>query len=58
MFLGLKWVYSKQHIQDLFLYPLASLYLLVGAFNPLTFKVIVRICISTGIFSIVIGLFL
>ena len=33
-------------------------YLLVGAFNPFTFKVIIDIYVSIGIFLIVLGLFL
>ena len=36
----------------------ASLCFLVGVFNPLTFEVIINIYVSTGIFLIVLGLFL
>ena len=35
-----------------------SLCLLVGAFNPFTFKVIIDIYVPIGIFLIVLGLFL
>ena len=34
-----------------------SLYLLVGAFNPLTFKVIIDTYVPIGIFLIILGLF-
>ena len=37
---------------------LASLYLLIGAFNPFTFKVIIDMYVPITIFSIVYGLFL
>ena len=40
--LGLKWVYCRQHIYGFcFGIHSANLCLLVGAFNPLTFKVII-----------------
>ena len=35
-----------------------SLYLLVGVFNPFTFKVIIDIYVPIGILLIVLGLFL
>ena len=35
-----------------------SLYLLVSAFKPFTFKVIIDTCVPIGIFLIVLGLFL
>ena len=58
MSLGLKCVPSRQHIYGFcFCIPLASLYLLVGAFNPFTFKVIIDIYVPIAIFLIVWGWF-
>ena len=57
--LGLKWVSCKQHIYgSYFCFHSVSLYLLVGAFNPFTFKVIIDIYVPTGIFLIVLDLLL
>ena len=57
--LGLKWVSCRQHIYgSYFCIHSASLYLLVGTFNPFTFKVIMDVYISIAIFLIVWGLFL
>ena len=56
---GLKWVSCRQHIYgSCFCIQSASLCLLVEAFNPFTFKVIIDICVPTGIFLIALGLFL
>ena len=57
--LGLKWVSCKQHIyRSCFCIHSASLCLLVGAFNPFTFKVIIDVYVSITIFLIVLGLLL
>ena len=57
--LGLKWVTCKQHMYgSCFCIHSVSLYLLVGVFNPFTFKVIIDTYVPTGIFLIVLGLFL
>ena len=56
--LGLKWVSCRQHIYgSCFCIHLASLGLLIGAFNPFTFKVIIDIYVSIAIFLIVWGWF-
>ena len=52
--LGLKWVSCRQHIYgSCFFIHSASLCLLVGAFNPFTFKVINDIYVPIAIFLIV-----
>ena len=58
VFLGLKWVSCRQHIyRSCFCIHSASLCLLVGAFNPFTFKVIIGMyvhCVgyvSVGLFD-------
>ena len=52
--LGLKWVSCRQHIyRSCFCIHYASLYLLVGAFNPFTLKVIIEIYVPFAIFLIV-----
>ena len=57
--LGLKWVSHRQHIYgSCFCIHSASLCLLVGAFNPFTFKVIIDMYVPITIFLIVLGLFL
>ena len=57
--LGLKWGSCRQHIYgSCFCIHSANLCLLVGAFNPFIFKVIVDMYVSTAIFLIVSGLFL
>ena len=57
--LGLKWVSCRQHIYgSCFCIHSASLCLLVGAFNPFTFKVIITMYVPITIFFIVMGLFL
>ena len=49
--LGLKFISSGQHIYGYcFCIHSASLCLLVGAFNPFTFKVIIDIYVSIAIF--------
>ena len=49
--LGLKWVSCRQHIYGFcFRIHSASLCLLVGAFNPFTFKVIIDIYVPIAIF--------
>ena len=59
MSLGLKWVSCKQHIYGSYLFiHSVNLYLLVGAFNPFTFEVIIDAYGPIGIFLIVLGLFL
>ena len=51
--LGLKWVSCRQHIYgSCFCIHSASLYLLVGRFNPFTFKVIIDIYVPIAIFLI------
>ena len=56
--LGLKWVSCRQHIYgSCFCIYSVSLYLLVGAFNPFTFKVIIYIHVPIAIFLIVWGWF-
>ena len=56
--LGLKWVSCRQHIYGSCFHILSvSQYLLVGAFNPFTFKVIIDTYVPIGIFLIVLGLF-
>ena len=56
--LGLKWVSCRQHIYgSCFCSHSASLFLLVGAFNPFTFKVIIDLYVHIAIFLIVCGLF-
>ena len=58
VFLGLKWVSCRQHICGFcFCSHSASLCLLVGAFNPFTFKVIIDIYVPIAIFLIVWGWF-
>ena len=58
MSLGLKWVSYKQHIYgSCFCNHSASLCLLVGAFNPFTFKVIIHMYVPMSIFLIVLGFF-
>ena len=58
MSLGLKWVSCRQHIYGscVFIHS-ASLCLLVGAFNPLIFKVIIDMYVPIAIFLIVWGWF-
>ena len=52
--LGLKWVSCRQHIYgSCFCIHSASWCLLVGAFNPFIFKVIIDVCIPIAIFLIV-----
>ena len=52
--LGLKWVSYRQHIYgSCFCIHSASLCLLVGAFNPFTFKVIIDIYVPIAIFLII-----
>ena len=52
--LCLKWVSCRQHIYgSCFCIHSASLWLLVGAFNPFTFKAIIDICAPIAIFLIV-----
>ena len=56
--LGLKWVSCRQHIyRSLFYIHSASLCLLVGAFDPFTFKVIIDIYVPIAIFLTVWGWF-
>ena len=56
--LGLKWVSCRQHIYGSYIcIHSASLCLLVGAFNPFTFKVIIDIYVPVAIFLIVWGRF-
>ena len=58
MSLGLKWVSCRQHISgSYFCIHSASLCLLVGVFNPFTFKVIIDMYVRITIFLIVLGLF-
>ena len=55
---GLKWVSCRQHIDEsCFCIHSASLCLLVGAFNPFTFKVIIDIYVPIAFFLIVWGWF-
>ena len=55
---GLKWVSCRQHIYgSYFCIHSASLCLLVGAFNPFTFKIIIDIYVPIAIFLIVWGWF-
>ena len=55
---GLKWISYRQHIYgSCFCIHSASLCLLVGAFNPFTFKVIIDIYVPIAIFLIVWGWF-
>ena len=56
--LGLKWVSIYACIWVLFLYPFSQSVLLVEAFNPFTFKVIINIYVPITIFLIVLGLLL
>ena len=50
--LGLTWVSCRQHIYGpCFCTHSASLCLLVGAFNPFTFKVIIHIYVTIAIFN-------
>jgi len=52
--LGLKWISYRQHIYvSCFCIHSASLYFLVGAFNPFTFKVIIDIYVPVAILLIV-----
>ena len=54
--LVLRWVSCKQHIEgSCFCIHSASLCLLVGAFNPFTFKVIIDKCDPVTIYFIVLG---
>ena len=56
--LGLKWVSYRQHIYgSCFCIHSASLCVLVGVFNPFTFKVIIDIHVPIAIFLIVWGWF-
>ena len=55
---GLKWSLAYSISMGLLFIHLVSLCLLVGAFNPFTFKVIINIYVPTSIFLIVLGLFL
>ena len=56
--LGLKWVSCQQHIYgSCFCIHSVSLYLLVAAFNPFIFKVIIDTYVPIGIFSIVFFVF-
>ena len=58
MSLGLRWVSCRQHIyRSCFCTNAASLGLLVGAFNPFTFKVIIDMYDPITIFLIVLSLF-
>ena len=53
--LSLKWVSCRQHIYGpCFCIHSASLCLLVGAFNPFTFKVIVDVYVSIAIFVFIV----
>ena len=53
-----KWVSYRQHIHgSCYCIHLAGLCLLVGAFNPFTFKIIIDIYVSIGIFLIDWGWF-
>ena len=55
--LGLKLFSCRQHIYaSCVCIHLASLYLLVGAFNPFTFKVIIDMYVPITIFLIILGL--
>ena len=55
---GLKWVSCRRHIYgSCFYIHSASLCLLVGAFNPFTFKVIIDTYVPIAIFLIVCGWF-
>ena len=57
--LGLNWVSCRPHTYgSWFCIHSVSLYILVGAFNMLTFKVIIDAYIPIGIFLIVLGLLL
>ena len=57
--LGQKWVSYRQHIYgSCFCIHSASLCLLVGAFNPFTFKVIISMYVPITILLIVLSLFL
>ena len=54
VYLGLKWVACRQHIHgSCFCIHSAILCPLVGAFNPLTFKVIINMYVSITIFLII-----
>ena len=56
--LSLKWVSCREHVyESCFCIHSASLCLLVGAFNPFTFKIIIHIYVPTAIFLIVWGWF-
>ena len=56
MSVGLKWVSCRQHKYAFcFCIHSASLCLLVGAFNPFTFKVVIDMYVPTTIFLIVLG---
>ena len=56
--LDLKWVSCRQHIcGPCFCIHSVNLYLLVGAFNLFTFKVIIDLYVLIGIFLIVLYLF-
>ena len=51
VFVGLKWISYRQHIYgSCFCIHSASLCLLVGAFSPFTFKVIIDILVPIAIF--------
>ena len=59
VFVGLKWISYRQHIYgSCFCIHSASLCLLVGAFSPFTFKVIIFTYGLIAIFLIALGLFL
>ena len=55
---GLKWSLAYSIYMGLLFIHLVSLCLLVGAFNPFTFKVIINIYVPSSTFLIVLGLFL
>ena len=55
---GLKWSLAYSIYMGLLFIHLVSLCLLVGAFNPFPFKVIINIYVPISIFLIVLGLFL
>ena len=58
VFLGLKWVSHRQHVYgSCFCIHSASLCLLIGAFNPFTFKVIIYVYVPTTVFLFVWGWF-
>ena len=57
--LGLKWASCRQHIDvSCFCIHSSSLCLLVGAFSPVTFMVIIDMFVPITVFLVVLGLFL